>query len=155
MSLEKFCKNDYSIYLARVKFINYCIPFFSHLNKPREHVLDSLDVQCIHTYIYSQMTRDQLFISNWDSDVPAGLISNLTTRHRYFNRRRRGSIQSGIKFPRLSLEQGEKEREREGRWRSVFSIRQRRSVAKKFARGIAVLVTLFYIVGHGLDRRHS
>lgn len=64
MSLEKFCKNDYSIYLARVKFINYCIPFFSHLNKPREHVFDSLDVQCIHTYIYSQMTRDQLFISN-------------------------------------------------------------------------------------------
>lgn len=124
MSLEKFCKNDYSIYLARVKFINYCIPFFSHSNKPREHVLDSLDVQCIYTYIYSQMTRDQLFISNWDSDVPAGLISNLTTRHRYFNRRRHGSIQSGIKFPRLSLEQGEKEREREGRWRSVFSIRQ-------------------------------
>lgn len=109
----------------------------------------------IYIYIYSQMTRDQLFISNWDSDVPAGLISNLTTRHRYFNRRRHGSIQSGIKFPRLSLEQGEKEREREGRWRSVFSIRQRRSVAKKFARGIAVLVTLFYIVGHGLDRRHS
>lgn len=53
------------------------------------------------------MTRDQLFISN--SDVPSGLISNLTSRHRYFNRHRvfKAALNSHVSGAERERKEGE------------------------------------------------
>lgn len=53
------------------------------------------------------MTRDQLFISN--SDVPSGLISNLTSRHRYLNRHRvfKAALNSHVSGAERGRKEGE------------------------------------------------
>lgn len=85
------------------------------------------------------MTRDQLFISN--SDVPSGLISNLTSRHRYFNRHRvfKAALNSHVSGAERERKEGEsvppfgRNLQGESRfWLLLFYIARHRSRSQAF-----------------------